>query len=162
MMRAINIFFLLCVVATSAYSSDSIYGSAFDYRNARPASVYFGGKTQTQIKAFCDKDASATMDLSACAQFRFEIASRKLGKRVAQIENIMTIGDKDHQADDEPTALPYFKKAQANWQLYRDNQCYASVYEVGQASLRFVDFWDCMTRTTKARLDDLTKPNAGE
>ncbi|WP_429556971.1 lysozyme inhibitor LprI family protein [Paraburkholderia youngii] len=50
------------------------------------------------------------------------------------------------------------RRGQESWKLYRDNECYAEVYEVGQASLRFVEFWDCMTRITRNRLDELTKP----
>ncbi|MFP4894191.1 lysozyme inhibitor LprI family protein [Paraburkholderia sp. EG304] len=70
----------------------------------------------------------------------------------------MVDGDQELRANGEPEALPYFRRGQESWNLYRDNECYAEVYEAGQASLRFVEFWDCMTRITTHRLDELTKP----
>ncbi|WP_414696905.1 lysozyme inhibitor LprI family protein [Paraburkholderia sp.] len=68
----------------------------------------------------------------------------------------MADGHKEHRANGEPRALPYFKRGQENWKRYRDDECYANVYEVGQAWLRFVEFWERMTRITKNRLDELT------
>lgn len=45
-MRAINLFFLIFFICTAVYSSESIYGSAFDYKKAKPENIYFSGKTQ--------------------------------------------------------------------------------------------------------------------
>ncbi|MGF6789454.1 lysozyme inhibitor LprI family protein [Paraburkholderia sp. 35.1] len=157
-MRATNIAILLFLASSPAYSSSSIYGSAFDYTKATPTSQYFAGKTEEQIQRFCKNDALATMDVSACAQHDFERVAQTLEKKVSAIERIMADGDKELRTRGEPEALPYFRRGQENWKLYRDNECYADVYEVGQASLRFVEFWDCMTRITRNRLDELTKP----
>lgn len=159
MMRAINLFFLLFFICTAVYSSESIYGSAFDYKKAKPANIYFSGKTQAEIKIYCEKVASATIDLSVCAQFGFEGVAQELNRKFREIEKEIAIGDKDRRANGEPEATPYLKKAQANWKRYRDDQCYARTYEVGQASLRFVEFWDCMARVTRNRLNELTTAN---
>ena len=158
MMRATEIAILLFAVSWSAYSSSSIYGTAFDYMKATPTSKYFAGKTQQQIQRFCKHDAVATMDVSACAQHSFERVARTLEKKVSAIERIMADGDRKLHANGEPEALPYFRRGQENWKLYRDNECYAEVYEVGQASLRFVEFWDCMNRISSNRLAELTNP----
>lgn len=159
MMRATSILVVLLLIANAAYASSSIYGAEFDYKKAKPTSTYFSGKTRQQVASYCKNEMLGTMDLSACAQFRYEAAIETLNNKFAQIENVTKDSDRGHRANDEPEALPFFKKAQSNWQLYRDNECYAEVYQVGQASLRFIDFWDCMTRITKQRLDELTNPS---
>ncbi|CAE6881524.1 lysozyme inhibitor LprI family protein [Paraburkholderia domus] len=159
MMRATSVFFVLLLVANAAYASSSIYGSEFDYKKAKPASTYFSGKNRQHVASFCKKEMLGTMDLSACAQFRYELAIEALNKRIQVVEKILEADDKDNGTYGEPAALPFFRKAQANWELYRDNNCYSDVYSVGQASLRFIDFWDCMTRITKQRLDELTNPS---
>jgi uncharacterized protein YecT (DUF1311 family) len=160
MMRAINLLALLCLLLMSqrAYSleSSSIYGSAFDYKKAKPTSVYFSGKSHEEVESYCKREGLGTMDLSACAQFKYECVIKVLDKRVAEIESVMKFYDRKHHTNDEPEALPFFKKAQENWVLYRDNQCYADTYEPGQASLHFVYFWDCMTRITENRLKELS------
>lgn len=161
-MGAIKIPLVLLFAATSAYASESIYGSAFDYKKAKPTSVYFSGKTRNEVAAYCKKGMLGTMDLSACAQFRYEEASTALNKAIAEIERVTKETDRGHRANDEPEALPFFEKAQSNWKSYRENQCYSEVYQVGQASLRFVDFWDCMTRITKTRFDELMKPSTDD
>ncbi|MEX3815518.1 hypothetical protein AB3X96_35670 [Paraburkholderia sp. BR13439] len=55
----------------------------------------------------------------------------------------MADGDNELRANSEPEALPYFpeRRGQESRKLHRDNESYAEVYEVGQASLRFVEFW---------------------
>jgi len=161
-MRAISILLLLFFAVQGAYASESIYGSEFDYTKAKPASANFPGKTYGQIETYCTKDSLGTMDLSACAQLRFERVRDVLNKKLIEIQTSIGSDDKEHRLNGEPEALPFLKKAQASWQIYRDNECYANVYEVGQASLRFVDFWDCMIRITKSRLDELTKSNTDE
>jgi uncharacterized protein YecT (DUF1311 family) len=153
---------LLFLIAQTAYSSTSIYGSAFDYKKARPANAYFAGKSPAEIVSYCKKENIGTMDLSACAQFRYEGLVDILNEKVAEIKRITSDYDREHRENGEPEALPFFERAQADWQLYRDNNCYSEVYQVGQASLHFVYFWDCMARMTKSRLDELTKPNKDE
>ncbi|MGF6595898.1 uncharacterized protein YecT (DUF1311 family) [Paraburkholderia sp. GAS448] len=161
-MRVTSILFALLFVANAVYASSSIYGSAFDYKKAEPSNVYFSGKTRAQIASYCKNERLNTMDLSACAHFQYENTISDLNARVLLIEKTLKEDDKENGAYGEPAALPFFKRAQMNWELYRDNDCYSDVYSVGQASLRFVDFWDCMTRITKNRLDELTKPNNDE
>lgn len=161
-MRVISILLLLFFNLQGAYASESIYGSEFDYTKAKPARENFPGKSYAQIEAYCKNDSLGTMELSACAQFRYEGMVKILDKKVTEIEKVTKDYDREGRANGEPEALPFFEKAQASWQVYRDNECYSNVYAVGQASLRFVDFWDCMTRITKSRLDELTKPNTDE
>ncbi|HEX7906908.1 MAG TPA: lysozyme inhibitor LprI family protein [Paraburkholderia sp.] len=162
MMRATSLFAALFLTAQAAYPSTSIYGSTFDYKKARPASVYFSGKSPVEIASYCKSESLGTMDLSACAQFGYEGVVKTLNKKVAEIEKATKRYDLEHRANGEPEALPFFEKAQVNWQLYRNNNCYSEVYQVGQASLHFVYFWDCMTRMTKNRFDELTKPHAND
>lgn len=158
-MRTIKLFIILFAISSAAHASSSIYGSAFDYKKARPTSAYFSGKNRDQITAICKSERLSTMDLSACAQFRYEGAAEALNKRISEVEKILKEDDKENAQYGEPAALPFFKKAQLNWSLYRDNDCYSNTYSIGQASLRFVNFWDCMARISKNRFDELTKPN---
>ncbi|NVH73498.1 DUF1311 domain-containing protein [Paraburkholderia sp. JPY432] len=162
MMRSTSMFFLLLCMSQATYCSQSIYGSEFDYKKAKPTSDYFYGKSRKEIELYCKREMLGTSDLSACAQFRYERIMDAFDKRVSEVEKILEEDDKANGAYGQPAALPYFKKAQANWLLYRENDCYSNVYSVGQASLRFVDFWDCMTGITKHRLDELTKPNSDD
>jgi len=161
MMRIISLLTLLCLLLMPqiAYplESPSIYGSAFDYKKAKPARVYyFSGKSDEQIESYCKQERIGTMDLSACAQFKYESIIKVLEKKVTEIEKIIKIDDKERGTYGDAAALPFFKKAQESWLLYRDNQCYADVYEVGLSSSRFLDFWDCMTRITENRLKELS------
>lgn len=156
------ILIVLCAIWHAANASSSIYGSEFDYTKAKPAREYFSGKSNEQIALYCKKEMLGTTDSAACAQFRYEVVANALGKRISVIEKTLQDDDKENVANGEPAALPFFKKSQMNWALYRDNDCYSDVYSVGQASLRFIDFWDCMSRITKNRLDELTKPNDDE
>ncbi|WP_429566631.1 lysozyme inhibitor LprI family protein [Paraburkholderia sp. JPY419] len=73
------------------------------------------------------------MAVSACAQHDFKRISRTLEKKVSAIERIMADGDNERRANSEPEALPYLRRGQEGWKLYRDNECFAEVYEVGQA-----------------------------
>jgi uncharacterized protein YecT (DUF1311 family) len=159
MMRATSVLVVLFIIVNGAQASSSIYGSAFDYKKAKPASVYFSGKNHEEIASYCQNEMLGTMDLSACAQFRYESSIEALNNRLIEVYKVLAQDDKDNGVYGEPAALPFFKKAQANWKLYRDNNCYSSVYSVGQASLRFVYFWDCMTRMTENRLNELTRPD---
>jgi uncharacterized protein YecT (DUF1311 family) len=162
MMRAINIFIFLYLFANVAYPSSSIYGSSFDYRKARPARAYFSGKNREQVTSYCKNKMLGTMDLAACSQFRYEVTVEVLDKRILEVEKILQADDKDNRSYDQPSSLPFFKKSQSSWEIYRDNNCYTDVYSVGQASLHFVDFWDCMTRITENRLKELSKGNGDE
>ncbi|CAM2163687.1 DUF1311 domain-containing protein [Paraburkholderia sacchari] len=159
-------FVHVCVFGTSIYmvsapiaNSASIYGTTFDYRKAEPAISQFPGKTSQQIAEHCKSENLGTMELTTCAQFKFESTATTLAKTVEAAEKEIEKNDVELRKNHNPIALPYFKRAQNHWQSYRDNQCYANVYEIGQASIRFIDFWTCMETVTKARLDELTKPD---
>ncbi|WP_322045669.1 lysozyme inhibitor LprI family protein [Paraburkholderia sp. J67] len=159
-------FFRVCVFGASLYmvgvpiaNSASIYGTTFDYRKAEPASSQYPGKTPQQIAEHCKSENLGTMELSTCAQFKFESAKAMLAKTIEATERDIEKNDVELRKNHNPIALPYFKQAQRNWQSYRDNQCYANVYEIGQASIRFIDFWACMEAITKARIGELTKPD---
>ncbi|MDE2430497.1 MAG: DUF1311 domain-containing protein [Burkholderiales bacterium] len=159
MMRTTSILLALCSIINAAHASSSIYGSIFDYRKAKPTSEYFPGKTTKQIILYCKNERLDTMDLAACAQSRYEAATIQLDQKFVEIEDITRLNDRKLLTDNEPEALPYFQKAQSNWRLYRDNECYAEAYQSGTATLRYIDFWDCMTRITKNRLNELTTHN---
>src|ERR1700739_1498345 len=81
MMRGTSILAVLFLIANAAYASSSIYGSEFDYKKAKPTSTYFSGKTRQQVASYCKKESLGTMDLSACSQFRYEIASEVLSNK---------------------------------------------------------------------------------
>ncbi|QBQ99056.1 lysozyme inhibitor LprI family protein [Paraburkholderia pallida] len=161
-MRVTKISLILFLIVNAAHASSSIYGSEFDYKKATPTSKYFSGKTRAQVASYCKGEMLGTMDLSACAQFRYESAIAALNKRITEVVKILKVDDKENSAYGQPAALPYFEKAQASWEQYRDNNCYFDTYSVGQASLHFVYFWDCMTRITNNRLTELTKPDNDE
>lgn len=161
-MRVINIFIFLFLFANAAYPSSSIYGSSFDYRKARPARAYFSGKNREQVAAYCKNEMLGTMDLAACSQFRYEVTLEALNKRILEVEKLLRADDKYNREYDQPSSLPFFKKSQSSWEIYRDNNCYADVYSVGQASLHFVYFWDCMDRITENRLKELSSGNGDE
>ncbi|MGF6574067.1 uncharacterized protein YecT (DUF1311 family) [Paraburkholderia sp. GAS333] len=149
----------LYMVGAPIANSASIYGTAFDYRKAEPAIIQFPGKTSQQIAEHCKSESLGTMELTTCAQFKFETARATLAKTVEATEKEIDQSDVELRKDHNPIALPYFKQAQSHWQNYRDNQCYANTYEIGEASIRFIDFWTCMEIITKARIDELTKPD---
>lgn len=162
MMRAINIFIFLYLFANAAYSSSSIYGSSFDYRKAGPARTYFSGKNREQVAAYCKKEMLGTMDLAACSQFRYEVTVEALNKQILEVEKLLRADDEYNRSYDQPSSLPFFKKSQSSWEIYRDNNCYTDVYSVGQASLHFVYFWDCMDRITENRLKELSSGKGDE
>lgn len=161
-MRATSALFVLLFAVSEVHASSSIYGAAFDYKRAEPSSVNFSGENRIQIASYCKNERLSTMDLSACVHFQYENAISDLNARVLLIEKATREDDRENGAYGGPAALPFFKKTQMHRELYRDNECYSDVYSVGQVSLRFVDFWDCMTRITKNRLDELTKHNDDE
>jgi uncharacterized protein YecT (DUF1311 family) len=161
MMRSIK-FLVVAIILPKIVLAESIYGSAFDYKKATPVNQYFSGKTAREIASYCKKDALSTMDISSCAQFEFENSNKALTQKIAEVTKELKSNDQSLRAAGEPEALPYFEKAQTHWEIYRENECYSDVYEVGQASSRFADFWDCMTAITKSRLNELKKSSEGD
>ncbi|WP_322061476.1 lysozyme inhibitor LprI family protein [Paraburkholderia sp. J63] len=147
------------VIGVSIANSASIFGTTFDYRKAEPAINQFPGMTPQKIAEHCKSQNLGMMELATCAQFNFESAKTTLARAVESTESELAKNDVELRKNHNPIALPYFKQAQVHWQSYRDNQCYANVYEIGEASIRFVDFWSCMEAITKARILELTKPD---
>ncbi len=95
------------------------------------------------------------MDASECAHFYFERARSELGEEVRKITKNLGGSDKSLKVDGEPQALPYFTKAQSHWTAYRDNECYSESYSLGQASMRYIVFWQCMRGLTQERINNL-------
>ncbi|MEM5295138.1 lysozyme inhibitor LprI family protein [Burkholderia sp. JPY481] len=98
---------------------------------------------------------TSTADIAVCSQRNFEQIYAKLNSTIKTSEAELSKGDVDLKADNNPVALPYFENGQRAWVEYRDNQCYAETYSLGEASMRYVTFWDCMARITKERISDL-------
>ncbi|MBC8748670.1 MULTISPECIES: lysozyme inhibitor LprI family protein [Paraburkholderia] len=134
----------------------TIYSVQFDYKKATPSSVYFTGKSREEIDRLCRTgEHASTADIAACSQRNFERISAQLNSTVKSLEAEFRKDDVDLRADNNPVALPYFEKGQSAWVEYRDNQCYAETYSLGEASMRYMTFWDCMARITKERISDL-------
>lgn len=136
----------------------TIYSVSFDYKKATPSSIYFSGKSGAEIDHLCKTgEHASTTDIAACGQRNFERNSAQLNETVSSLESGFKADDVDLKADGNPVALPYFEKAQSAWGEYRDNQCYAETYSLGEASMRYTTFWDCMSRITEERIVDLKR-----
>lgn len=162
MMHPIRKFSAPLVMISALYFLDStalcktIYSVQFDYKKVTPSSVYFSGKSQKEIDRLCRTgEHASTADIAACSQRDFEKISAQLNSAIRSLEAGYRKGDVDLKADNNPVALPYFEKGQSAWTGYRDNQCYAETYSLGEASMRYMTFWDCMARITKERISDL-------
>lgn len=142
--------------SSAAAFGKTIYSVPFDYTKATPSSVYFSGKSRVEIDHLCKTgEHASTADIAACSQRDFESAVAQLNSTIKSTEAGLKTNDVDLKIADNPVALPYFTKAQRAWQEYRDNQCYSETYSLGEASMRYMTFWDCMTRITKERISDL-------
>lgn len=151
-----------CVLSVGA-SAKTIYSGEFDYRKVEPSSVYFSGRTRAEISKWCKTgEHASTEDLGQCSHMEYENADRDLTKRLKLVRAAIAENDKSLKADGEPLALPYFDKSQDAWAKYREGDCYSETYMLGEASMRYINFWDCMTRITKNRFNDLTRSNQDE
>lgn len=151
-----------CVLSVAA-SAKTIYSGEFDYKKFEPSSAYFAGRTPAEIAKLCKTGEHAgTMDISECAHRDYESANINLENRLKTLRSEIEDDDKSLQAETEPLALPYFLKSQDAWAQYRESYCYYETYALGEASIRYINFWNCMSRITKSRLEELTKPNADE
>lgn len=162
MIRGSRRVLAIALITGSAHASTSIYGAEFDYRKARPAVDSFPGESRSRVDSYCKKKVLSTIDLSVCAQFRYEESIAILDRELAKIKIATRDSDRERKVNVEPEALPFLESAQRSWVMYRDNECYSETYQAGQASLHFVYFWDCMNRITKARLKELTSPDGEE
>jgi len=154
-MRTIKFSVILMLIAQIA-SAETIYGVPFDYKKFESAREYFQKENVDQIEHFCKNDVRSTMDLSTCSQFEYEKVNGALTRRLLEAEKEIKNSDQSYHAPGDAYTWPCFRKAQNSWQTCRDNECYAEVYEAGPASMRFMDFWDCMTRITRLRLDEIS------
>jgi uncharacterized protein YecT (DUF1311 family) len=163
-MHIIKTFLCLVIgVLAVTASAKTIYSGEFDYRKFEPSSAYFSGRTPADIVKLCKTGEHAgTMDMSQCVHSDYEIANRNLEIRLKTLRSGIEADDKSLQADGEPLALPYFVKSQDAWVQYRDNYCYYDTYALDEASMRYMNFWDCMTRMTKKRLSELRKPETDD
>ncbi|MCC8404935.1 DUF1311 domain-containing protein [Paraburkholderia sp. MMS20-SJTN17] len=161
MMRAINLFLMLVLFAQKVFA-DSIYSGEFDYSKARSYKEFFLNKSDSEITIYCKRNSMGTEELWQCSHFYFEKSDEKLTKLVSEISMKLQNNDIALKANGEPAALPYFEAAQQHWKAFRDDECYSDTYSLGQASMRYMVFWDCMTRITKDRLNELARPDADE
>ncbi len=95
--------------------------------------------------------------MEECGHRDFERATRKLNKIIASITAGIKKNDIELARDNQPEALPYFLKAETAWRQYRDNTCYSGAYEIGEASLKYIDFWHCMATMTQDHAKELTR-----
>ncbi|CAM2163695.1 DUF1311 domain-containing protein [Paraburkholderia sacchari] len=143
-------------LAAAPSNGETIYSVPFDYKKASPSSIYFQRKSKAEIDHLCKTGEHAgTADVAACSQRDFEQSSHSLDVLLRSEEADYKKNDADLLANHYPVALPHFQRAERAWSDYRDNQCYAETYSLGQASMRYMTFWDCMTRITKERIADL-------
>lgn len=153
--------FTIGISSASVATADTIYSGSFDYKRATPSSTYFAGKSDAQITSFCkDQRHTSQADIDACAHRGFEQEALILSTKVSNLYAGYRAGDEELKKNGWPIAAPYFEKAQTDWTIYRDNSCYAETYGLGEASLRYTEFWDCMTRITKTRVNELSAKDA--
>jgi uncharacterized protein YecT (DUF1311 family) len=156
-MRAIDML-PICLLFASTAGAGTTYSGEFDYKKVKSYKTYFKNKSDVEIEHFCTDDSIGSEDRWQCSHFSFERINGKLNERISLISADLHRNDADLKSGGEPTALPYFKRAQQYWTAFRDNECYSDTYSLGQASMRYMVFWDCMTRLTKARLEELNAP----
>jgi len=148
---------LLLSVSTATFAKTR-YSGEFDYKSYRPSAVHFAGRTRAEVDAMCNTGEHAgTEDIEQCGHRDFERATRALNQAVAALTVEYRKDDADLTREGEPAALPYFLKAQAAWIEYRDNSCYSSAYEMGEASLKYIEFWYCMATRTNERVKELRR-----
>jgi uncharacterized protein YecT (DUF1311 family) len=157
MRRIKALFAVVCLIASATNPAETRYGGQFDYMQFKTSAEYFAGHTSKQIAQLCAAGERASIDdLEQCAHREYEQANTRLEMRIkksqAFLERNDTALEKNHQ---EPLAIPYFSKSQQEWTKYRDNQCYGETYMLGAASERYINFWECMTRITQARIKEV-------
>lgn len=152
---------LLSLALVTPTFSKTRYSGEFDYRSFQPSAEYFAGHTRAEVDAMCKTGKHAgTADTEQCQHRDFERATEALDQVVAALSVEYRKIDADLTVEGEPTAFPYFLKAEAAWVKYRDNSCYSAVYEGGEASIKYIDFWYCMTTRTKDRTKELRRRSA--
>ncbi|WP_322045673.1 lysozyme inhibitor LprI family protein [Paraburkholderia sp. J67] len=148
----------LLLAVSLATSAETRWSGTFDYQKFQPSAEYFQGRTAAQVDHLCKTGEHAgTEDMEECGHRDFERATRKLNKIIASITAGIKKNDIELARDNQPEALPYFLKAETAWRQYRDNTCYSGAYEIGEASLKYIDFWHCMATMTQDHAKELTR-----
>ncbi|MBB5509952.1 lysozyme inhibitor LprI family protein [Paraburkholderia atlantica] len=151
-----------CPIAALSFSSTvhgtTIYSVPFDYKKFRVPSIYFEGKSPKEIDQFCKSGQNASADdAAACGQWDFEHLNSTLNATYTKILNSIKKSDEESAEYNDPLAAPDFVGAQESWSKYRDRYCCSYVYALGEASGRYVYFWDCMKEITQDRIKQLEK-----
>ncbi|APA88827.1 DUF1311 domain-containing protein [Paraburkholderia sprentiae WSM5005] len=149
---------IAALVSSPTAHGKTVYSVPFDYKKFPPSSSYFQGKSLEEIDRLCKTgDGASTDDAAACEQRNFERSNSRLNATYAKILSSIRASDKESAADDDPLAAPDFVGAQENWSRYRERYCYAYVYALGEASGRYIYFWNCMKDITQDRIKQLEK-----
>jgi uncharacterized protein YecT (DUF1311 family) len=158
MKYSLSVLAPLLLAVSAATFAKTRYSGEFDYRSFQPSAAYFAGQTRVQIDHLCRTGEHAgTEDMEQCGRRDFERSTRALNQAVAALTVEYRKDNVDLTHEGEPAALPYFLKAQAAWVEYRDNSCYSAAYEIGEASLKYIDFWYCMATRTNERVKELRR-----
>jgi uncharacterized protein YecT (DUF1311 family) len=137
-----------------------VYGIAiatpiFDYHKVQSSSQYFSEKSDFEINEMCASQRGlSTTDISFCAKRDFEKSSSTLDKVVSDSFKRIRENDKYLKSIGFPEVFPSFVKSQYYWGKFRDTECY-SQYLSSTGSMRYYEFWDCMTNITKSRVKSL-------
>lgn len=151
--------FTIVVFALSPIANGkTVYSVPFDYTKFPSSSVHFQGKSIKEIDRLCRTGENAsTDDAAACEQRDFERLKSRLNATYTKVLSSIKESDKELAESNDPLATPDFVGAQENWSRYRDRYCYAYVYALGEASGRYIYFWNCMKGITQDRIKQLEK-----
>ncbi|MGF6484971.1 lysozyme inhibitor LprI family protein [Paraburkholderia sp. JPY419] len=137
----------------------TVYSGGFDYKQIQSSATYFSGHSEKEIDHLCKSGEHATNDdLAQCQHREFERAKVRLDDKLKAVTARFERGDNFLKTyDEKPLAMPYFVSAQVSWMKFRDSQCYAETYMMGEAAERDIYFWGCMTDITQTRVNELAK-----
>lgn len=150
------IFLLTTALAWPSFSA-TVYSGTFDYKKLQDPIAYFKKKGIEEIADFCKIRATSSLDISMCAHHEYKTIEITLAMKLKNARATTSKNDALLKKISEPTTLVFFNKAQSNWEQFRDNSCYFSSYSAGPRSLKFSDFFECMSRATLIRIEDLDK-----
>ena len=97
------------------------------------------------LAADCSDTAVDQADMTICADTHFKEADAALNASYAQL-----------MKDLDPDTAAKLRAAQRLWLPYRDAACEAEAFLFDGGSMQPMVQLDCMTRLTKARVEDLT------
>jgi uncharacterized protein YecT (DUF1311 family) len=148
---------LLSLIALSDIAvASTVYSGEFDYHDFKSPEASFAGRSAAEMARLCDSGEQASNDeLAQCSHLKFNRANSQLDKKLKAVTSKIEGVDKPLKSNGEPVAFPFFKKAQSAWATYRDNECYSETYSMGEATERYIVFWQCMTKITQSRVKEL-------